>query len=56
MPNYKIQNPEQTSPCASIGVSDTAEDALYDALRGFLVCWIPQEYKDKTKFELVEDW
>ena len=56
IPNYKIQNPEQASPCASISVSNTVEDALHDALMGFLVCWIPQKYKDNTKFELVEDW
>ena len=56
MPNFKIQNPEQASPCTSIGVSNTIEEALRDALREFLACWIPQKYRDKTKFEPAEDW
>jgi len=55
IPNFKIQNPEQNSPNLSVGHSDTIEEALNDALRGFLVNWIPQ-YKDKIKFEPVEDW
>jgi hypothetical protein len=56
IPNLKIQNPEQPNPCTSIGVANTVEEALHEALRGFLLCWIPQKYRDKTRFEPVEDW
>jgi hypothetical protein len=54
--NYKIQNPEQESPYTSISVSDTVEEALNDALRGFLVCWRPEKYKENTRLVPVEDW
>ena len=56
IPNYKIQNPEQRSPHTSIGISKTAEEALNDALIGFLAYWLPEKYKKETKFELVEEW
>ena len=55
IPNFKIQNPTQQSPYLSIALSNTIEEALNDSLRGFLVCWLPQ-YRDKTRFEPVEDW
>jgi len=39
----------------SIKNFDTAEDALVDALNGFLSDWNPKD-KDKKKFTKVEDW
>ena len=55
IPNFKIQNPDQQVPYLSVGLSNTIEEALNDALRGFLLWWLPQ-YRGKTKFEPVEDW
>jgi len=56
MPNYSIQNPEQRSPYTSVAISDNAEEALNEALRGFLVYWRPEKYKENTRFLPVEDW
>ncbi|MGD0159197.1 MAG: hypothetical protein ABSB89_02755 [Candidatus Bathyarchaeia archaeon] len=53
--NYQIQNPKQGTPYMSIYQRDNVEEALFDALNGFLD-WIPEKYKDKTKFVPVEDW
>lgn len=54
--NYRIQNPEQASSYMSLYLCDTVEEALIDALKGFLMWWHPDKYKDKTKFVPVEDW
>ena len=54
--NYRIQNPKQETPYMNICLCDTIDEALDDALRGFMTFWPPEEYKDKTKFVPVEDW
>jgi len=54
--NYRIQNPEQASPYMSLYLCDTVEKALIDALKGFLIWWLPEKYKDKTRFVPVENW
>jgi len=54
--NYSIQNPEQASPYRSIYLCETAEDALVDALKGFLMWWQPKKYGKQTKFELDKEW
>lgn len=47
--NYRING------YMSIKDFDTAEDALRDALSGFLWKWNPED-KDKTELTKVEDW
>jgi hypothetical protein len=54
--NYKIKNPEQLAPYQSLDWADTVEKALNDALKGFLVWWLPEKYKDNTRFVAVKDW
>ena len=54
--NYSIQNPEQGSPYRSLHLCDTVEDALIDALKGFLIWWNPQKYGKQTKFILDKEW
>lgn len=54
--NYRIQNPDQATAYMSLRFCDTVEEALTDALSGFLFYWHPEKYKDETKFELVADW
>ena len=53
--NYEIQNPTQHSPYASLRNCDTVEDALKDALDGFIT-YFKSELVDETKFVLNEDW
>ncbi|MEM2293862.1 MAG: hypothetical protein QXX41_11360 [Nitrososphaerota archaeon] len=53
--NYGIKNPRQASYYWSMRFCDTMQEALEDALRGFLRYWDPKE-ADKTDFKLLEDW
>jgi hypothetical protein len=53
--NYSIQNPKQGTPYRSLKLCDTVEEALNDALDGFLVWWDPKQVK-QTKFELDKEW
>lgn len=53
--NYSIQGPGQATPYKSIWQCDTLEDALIDALKGFLMWWNPKKAK-QTKFVLDKDW
>ena len=53
--NYSIQNPKQATPYRSIHLFDTPQEALEDAIRGFLMFYKP-ELKEQTKFILDEDF
>ncbi|KPV62763.1 MAG: hypothetical protein AOA66_1219 [Candidatus Bathyarchaeota archaeon BA2] len=53
--NYAIQGPKQVSPYKSLRICDTVQEALEDALPGFLAFWDPK-YANQTRFELDEDW
>lgn len=53
--NYSIQNPDQEDSYRSLRNCQTIQEALDDALKGFLSYFKP-ELVDKTKFELDEDW
>ena len=53
--NYEIQNPKQASPYRSIHLFRTSQEALEDAIRGFLMFYEPK-LKKKTKFILVKDF
>lgn len=53
--NYQIQNPTQASPYMSLYLCNTVEDALKDALNGFLAWWDAKQVK-KTKFFPVPNW
>ncbi|MEM3564914.1 MAG: hypothetical protein QXR19_16925 [Candidatus Jordarchaeaceae archaeon] len=53
--NYGIKNPKQRDYYWSFGQFNTVQEALEDALRGFLMFWNPKE-ADKTSFKLLEDW
>jgi len=49
--NYEIQNPTQMTPYRSLHMFDTPQEALEDAIRGFLAYYKP-ELKEQTKFIL----
>lgn len=53
--NYSIQNPEQATPYRSMHLFRTAQEALEDAIRGFLAFYKPK-LKEQTKFLLDEDF
>ncbi|HDI74212.1 MAG TPA: hypothetical protein ENF57_04335, partial [Candidatus Korarchaeota archaeon] len=41
--NYQIQSPRQAGPYISLTLKDTVQEALEDALRGFLMWYDPEE-------------
>ena len=49
--NYSIQNPEQAGPYRSLRSVNTPQEALEDAINGFLMYYKP-ELKEQTKFIL----
>jgi len=53
--NYLIQNPTQASPYRSLHNFDTPQEALEDAISGFLAFYKP-ELKEETKFILDENF
>jgi len=53
--NYLIQNPTQGDPYKSLHNCSTVQEALEDALRGFLTFY-KSELIDRTKFVLDDDW
>jgi hypothetical protein len=53
--NYSIKNPEQATPYKSMHPQSSVQEALEDALSGFMLYWNPK-WKDKTEFVLDEDW
>lgn len=53
--NYGIKSPGQGDHYWSLKLCDGVQEALEDALRGFLMFWNPKE-ADKTSFKLYEDW
>jgi len=53
--NYSIQNPEQASPYRSLHFFETPQEALEDAISGFLMFYKP-EMKEQTRFVLEEDF
>jgi len=52
--NYKIKSPRQNSPYMSIYSKDTVEEALEDALRGFLMGYTSEDVEE-TVFEPIDD-
>lgn len=53
--NYKIKNPEQGTPYMSMHHQKSVQEALEDALSGFMSFWKPK-WKDQTEFIPVENW
>jgi hypothetical protein len=53
--NYSIQNPKQATPYKSLHMFRTVQEALEDAIRGFLMFYDPK-LKDQTKFILDENF
>jgi hypothetical protein len=53
--NYAIKNPEQATPYRSMHNQKSVQEALEDALSGFMLFWKPEQ-KDQTEFVLDEDW
>lgn len=53
--NYGIKGPKQISPYWSMKAQDSVQEALEDALSGFLSCWDPK-LKDETEFVLLKEW
>ena len=53
--SHRIQNPRQGGPYASYRPMPTIEDALKDALKGFLMYYSLEE-AEETKFEPVDEW
>ncbi len=53
--NYKIKNPEQATPYMSMKNQKSVQEALEDALSGFMLYWNPK-WKNQTEFVLVENW
>ncbi len=53
--NYAIKNPEQAEPYKGMHYQKSVQEALEDALSGFMLFWKP-EWKDKTEFVLDDDW
>lgn len=53
--NYAIQNPDQAGPYQSIYNCETIQDALEDALKGFLH-YFSVDKVDETKFVLDKNW
>lgn len=49
------KGPSQADPYLSLRLCDTVQEALEDALRGFLMFWDPKD-ADKTSFKPTEDW
>jgi len=53
--NYAIKNPEQAQPYRSMSHQNSVQEALEDALSGFMMFWNPK-WKDQTEFVLDENW
>ena len=53
--NYSVQNPSQASPYRSLHIRDTSQEALEDAISGFLAFYKP-ELKEETRFVLDENF
>ncbi len=53
--NYEIKAPHQATPYRSIRLCDSVQEALEDALKGFLSYWNPLN-ADKIEFKLDKDW
>ncbi len=53
--NYGIKNPHQADPYWSIHEFSTPQEALENAISGFLMFWNFNEAKE-TSFKLMEDW
>lgn len=53
--NYGIKGPRQEGYYWSLHLCNTPQEALDDALRGFLMFWNPEE-ADKTSFKLMDNW
>lgn len=53
--NYSIQNPHQASPYRSLHFFETPQEALEDAINGFLMFYKP-ELKENTNFVLDENF
>lgn len=53
--NYAIKNPQQADAYRSMHPQNSVQEALEDALDGFMMYWKPK-WKDQTEFELDENW
>jgi hypothetical protein len=53
--NYGIKNPQQATHYWSLKLCDSIQEALEDALRGFLTFWNPKD-ASKTDFKLYDNW
>ena len=53
--NYSIQNPNQAGPYKSLHQLRTAQEALEDAIQGFLMFY-DEKLKDQIKFVRDEDF
>lgn len=53
--NYAIKNPKQATPYRSMKSKKSVQEALEDALDGFLSFWNPK-WKDQTEFVLDKEW
>jgi len=53
--NYGIKGPDQFAPYRSMHHQKSVQEALEDALTGFMLYWKPEK-KDQIEFELDENW
>lgn len=53
--NYGIKSPSQFRAYRSIWPRQTVQEAVEEALRGFLM-WYDPKQAQQTKYELWEDW
>ena len=53
--NLRIKNPDQAGPYRSLHPRESVQDAIRDALSGFLMYWNPEQ-ADETTLVDVKDW